>query len=465
MEAAAAGKLNVVLFPWLAFGHMIPFMELAKCLAARGHAVTFLSTPRNVARLPPVPADLSLRVRLVALPAPVVDGLPEGAVSTADMPPEKQELLKKALDGLSAPFAEFLADTVADGGRRPDWIIMDFCHHWLPAIAEAHGVPCAMFLIVQAAWIAFMGPRSANAAHPCTMSADFTVPPKWLPSFPPAITYRRHEADWILTAFRPNASRVSDFDRLWQAMDYGTRDPRTRLIIYRSCEEVDVPGVFAVLTDLFQQPAVPAGVLLQPVLDDEDDDDSISVLGARPEVLQWLAKQTPKSVIDVALGSEAPLTAKTLHELALGLEIAGVRFLWAFRQPAGMSAPFTDDDEGELLPAGFEDRTRGRGLVWPGWVPQVRVLAHAAVGAFLTHCGWGSTIEGLVFGHQLVMLPFVADQGLIARTMAERGVGVEVARDETDGSFDRDGVVEAVRRVVLEEDAGRQGVRQQRDEA
>ncbi|CAD6207129.1 unnamed protein product [Miscanthus lutarioriparius] len=436
MEAAAAGKQNVVLFPWLAFGHMIPFMELAKRLAARGHAVTFLSTPRNVARLPPVPADLSPRVRLVALPAPVVDGLPEGAVSTVDMPPEKQELLKKALDGLAAPFAAFLADAVADGGRRPDWIIMDFCHHWLPAIAEAHG----------AAWIAFMGPRSANAAHPRTTVADFTVPPKWLPSFPPAIAYRRHEADWILTAFRPNASGVSDFDRLWQAMD------GTRLIIYRSCEEVDVPGVFAVLTDLFQQPAVPAGVLLQPVLDDDDDDDSISVLGARPEVLQWLAKQTPKSVIYVALGSEAPLTAKTLHELALGLEIAGVRFLWDFRQPAGMSTPGTDDDEGELLPAGFEDRTRGRGLVWPGWVPQVRVLAHAAVGAFLTHCGWGSTIEGLVFGHPLVMLPFVVDQGLIARTMAERGVGVEVARDETDGSFDRDGVVEAVRRVVLEED-------------
>jgi hypothetical protein len=35
---------------------------------------------------------------------------------------------------------------------------MDFCHHWLPVIAEAHGVPCAMFLIVQAAWIAFMAP-------------------------------------------------------------------------------------------------------------------------------------------------------------------------------------------------------------------------------------------------------------------------------------------------------------------
>ena len=98
MEEAAAGeKLDVVLFPWLAFGHLIPYLELAKRLAARGHAVTFVSTPRNVARLPPVPAQLAPRQRLVALPPPAVEGLPEGAESTADVPPEKNELIKKAV--------------------------------------------------------------------------------------------------------------------------------------------------------------------------------------------------------------------------------------------------------------------------------------------------------------------------------------------------------------------------------
>jgi hypothetical protein len=165
-------------------------------------------------------------------------------------------------------------------------------------------------------------------------------------------------------------------------------------------------------------------------------------------VLQWLDRQPAKSTIYVALGSEAPLTASNLQELALGLELAGVRFLWAFRKPSGMAPP-TTTDVAELLPAGFEDPTRGHGLVWSGWLPQVAVLAHAAVGSFLTHCGWGSTIESLMFGRPLVMLPFVVDQGLIARTMAERGVGVEVARDEGDGSFGRDGVAAAVRSVMV----------------
>ncbi|CAL4919614.1 unnamed protein product [Urochloa decumbens] len=439
MGDAAATKLDVVLFPWLAFGHMIPYLELAKRLAARGHAVTFLSTPRNLARLPPVPAHLSPRIRLVALPPPAVEGLPEGAESTADVPPENNELVKKACDGLAAPFAAFLSDAVARGRRRPDWVVHDFCHHAIPPIAGAHRVPCAAFLIVQAATVAFLGPRWAREAP-----EDFAATPEWCrPALPPAVAYRRHEAGWAVGAFRPNASGVSDMDRTWEIIE------RTRFTIYRSCEEME-PGVFALLTDLFRKPTIPAGVLFQP--DVAEGSDSSHSAGVRSEVLQWLDSQPPKSVIYVALGSEAPLTANNLHELALGLELAGVRFLWAFRKPAGMSSAPGTDAAGDLLPAGFEHRTRGRGLVWSGWVPQVAVLAHAAVGAFLTHCGWGSTIESLVFGRPLVMLPFVVDQGLIARTMAERGVGVEVARDDGDGSFGKDGVAAAVRRVMVEEE-------------
>ncbi|XP_037431604.1 UDP-glycosyltransferase 91C1-like [Triticum dicoccoides] len=437
MEAAAdaAGVLEVVVFPWLAFGHMLSFLELSKRLAARGHAVAFVSTPRNLARLPPVPPHLSPRLRFVALPLPRVDGLPDGAESTADVPPEKIELVKKAMDGLAAPLAAFLADAVA-AGRRPDWIVHDFCHHWVPPIAGGHGVPCAAFMTVYAAFVAFLGPRWANVEHPRAATEDFAIAPRWIP-FPSTIACRRRsEAESIAALFRANASGVSDMERAWQLLEC------CRLAIYRSCDEVE-PGMFALLTDLFQQPVIPAGVLLPPV---------IAADGDRPEVLRWLDDQPPKSVVYVALGSEAPLTAGILHELALGLELAGVRFLWALRRPSGMFNTANDAVTDELLPAGFEERTRGRGLVRTGWVPQVAALAHDATGAFLTHCGWGSTIESFACGHPLVMLPFVLDQPLVARAMAERGIGVEVARDEGDGSFDRDGVAEAVRRVMVDEE-------------
>uniref|UniRef100_A0ACD5X5H8 Uncharacterized protein n=1 Tax=Avena sativa TaxID=4498 RepID=A0ACD5X5H8_AVESA len=436
MEAAAgAGGMEVVVFPWLAFGHMIPFLELSKRLAARGHTVTFVSTPRNLARLPPVPPHLSTRLRFVSLPLPRVDGLPEGAESTADVPAEKIELVKKAMDGLAAPLAAYLADEAASG-RRPDWIIHDFCHHWVPPIADEHKVPCAAFMIVQAAFVAILGPRWANAEHPRVTAEDFNVPPGWIPS-PSIIAYRRRsEAEFMAAMFRVNASGVSDFERVWDMFE------RCRLVIYRSCEEVD-PGMFSLLSDLYRRPAVPAGVLLPPVI--------AAAHGGRDEVLRWLDEQPPRSVIYVALGSEAPLTLKNLHELALGLELADVRFIWALRKPAGLFDASGNADERGVLPDGFEERTRGRGMVLTGWVPQVASLAHRATGAFLTHCGWGSTVESFAFGLPLVMLPFVLDQPLVARAMEEKGIGVEVARDDDDGSFDRDGVAAAVRRVMVED--------------
>jgi hypothetical protein len=156
-------------------------------------------------------------------------------------------------------------------------------------------------------------------------------------------------------------------------------------------------------------------------------------------------------VVYVALGSEVPLRVEQVHELALGLEIAGTRFLWALRKPSGAAVP--DDDAAASLPLGFQERTHGQGVVTTGWVPQMSILAHAAVGGFLTHCGRNSLIEGLLFGHPLVMLPIIGDQGPNARQMERKKVGLQVARDENDGSFNRNGVATAVRAVMVEGEA------------
>nr|TKV92401.1 hypothetical protein SEVIR_9G161220v2 [Setaria viridis] len=87
-----------------------------------------------------------------------------------------------------------------------------------------------------------------------------------------------------------------------------------------------------------------------------------------------------------------------------------------------------------------------------GWVPQVSLLAHGAVGGFLTHCGQRSLTEGLLFWRPLIMLPIRGDQGPNARLMEGKKVGLQVKRDENDGSFDCHGIVSAVRAVMLEEE-------------
>ena len=221
-----ASPLHVVVFPWLAFGHMIPFLELSEQLAKRGHFVTFVSAPRNLARLRPVVPEVRPRIRLAPLPLPRVEALPDGAESTADVPPEKVELLKVAFDGLAAPFAAFLAGACAGGGgagvghgRMPDWIILDFVHHWLPPIADEHGVPCAAFFILPAACVAFIGPKALNDVHPRSAAADFTVAPPWFPSPLSHVAYRGHEAEWVAGAWRPNASGISDAARVWETTE------------------------------------------------------------------------------------------------------------------------------------------------------------------------------------------------------------------------------------------------------
>ena len=160
--------------------------------------------------------------------------------------------------------------------------------------------------------------------------------------------------------------------------------------------------------------------------------------------MRWLDAQPGRSVLYVAFGSEAPLTPEHVRALAVGLELAGVRFLWALRRPLGEARP--------ELPDVFEARARaaGRGVVRVGWVPQVRVLAHAAVGAFLTHAGWSSLMESFLFGHPLVMLPLFADQGLTARLMAARRVGLEVPWNGR--AFAGEDVAATVRRVMVEEE-------------
>ncbi|CAO2149762.1 unnamed protein product [Urochloa humidicola] len=123
VDAAAVSSprpLRIVLCPWLAFDHLLPYLELAERLASHGHRVSFVSTPHNLARLPPLRRHAGGgAVDLVPLPR--VEGLPDGAESTNDIPTgDKLDPLFDAFDGLAAPFAEFLA---AAGSNRMDWVL------------------------------------------------------------------------------------------------------------------------------------------------------------------------------------------------------------------------------------------------------------------------------------------------------------------------------------------------------
>ncbi|MCL7047770.1 hypothetical protein MKW94_014841 [Papaver nudicaule] len=426
--------LNIVMFPWLAFGHIIPFFELSKCLAQRGNKISFISTPRNLQRLPKIPSNLSHLYTLVTLPLPENENLPKHAEATTDVPHNKIQYLKVAIDGLSLPFSQYLETSETS----PDWIIHDFAHHWLPPIAAKFGIPCAYLSVFNASSMTFYGPPSVLMGEDGgsrSLPQHFTVPPNWVP-FPSDIVFRPFEAEKAFDIVE-NASGVSDSFR------FGCVLKNTDAVFVRSCTEFEGEWFDLLRKEVYKKPVTQMGSLLPPVPSEEEETNE-----AWLEIKVWLEKQKRGSVVYVALGSEATLSKQGMHELATGLEASNLPFFWVIRKPLGSTE---EDYFNTMLPSGFEDRVKGRGILWKGWVPQLRILGHISVGGFLTHCGWGSTTEGLGLGKLLLLLPMLYDQGLVARLVHSRKIGLEIPRDERDGSFTRESVTESLRALMVGE--------------
>jgi hypothetical protein len=352
-------KLHIAMFPWLAFGHLIPFLELGKLIAQKGHRISFISTPRNIERLPKIPSDLTPSITFVKLPLPRVENLPENAEATMDVPYHIIPYLKKAHDGLQQPLSHFLETSA------PDWIIHDFAPHWLPPIATKLGISRAFFSIFNASFLCNLGPSKpsvTDAYEPRTEPKHFTVPPKWVP-FPTKIAYRLFEAKKIFESFEENASGVSDWVRLLTI--YLGADA----LAVKTCTEIEGEWM-KLLGEIHDIPVIPVG-LLPPSTQEIGDKNKDSAWGT---IGEWLDKQAKGSVVYIALGSETQPSQQDFTELALGLEQSGLPFFWALRK----RSVSVGGDSFEL-PEGFEERTRGHGIVWTDWAPQLRILAHESL--------------------------------------------------------------------------------------
>ncbi|KAF3621142.1 UDP-glycosyltransferase 91A1 [Capsicum annuum] len=424
-------RLHVAVFPWLAFGHMIPYLELSKLIAQKGHTVSFISTPRNIDRLPKLPSNLSQFLKFVKLPMPHVEKLPENAEATIDVPYEQVKYLKLAYDGLEEPMAKFLEDST------PDFIFFDFASYWIPSIASKFSIPTAYFSIFIAAALGFTGPVPGlnNDYEIRETPEEYTICPKWVP-FDTTVAFKLFEVSRIFEAsMKGEEENVSDLFRIFKTFEH------CNFLLVRSCSEFE-PEWLKVVEDIHRKPVFPVGQLPTTTYDDDS-----TKINAWEEIKLWLDKQEKGKVIYVAFGSEAKPSQNELTELSLGLELSGLPFFWVLRTKRGES-----DDELIQLPHGFEDRTKGRGIVCTSWAPQLKILSHHSVGGFLTHSGWSSVVEAIQFERPLVLLTFLADQGINARLLEEKKMAYSIPRDDRDGSFTRDSVAESVNLVLVEEE-------------
>lgn len=423
-------KLHVLMFPWLAHGHLSTYAELAKRLAERGIKVSFLTTPLNVPKIEPLfivtNQNSGGKVEIVELPLPAVEGLPPGIECTSNTPPHLWPFLLRAVHLSEKPF---LLRRLA-----PDVVVFDLAQYWTPRVATKLGIPAVFFLIFGAAYSSYqLSPLNAEYGDDIT-AGDLMMPPPGYPSS--TISWQPFEAQFNLNIFhtRDDIDGMRGIDRNVSCID------GCQAIAIKSCFEFE--GKFI---DYFQRvtgkPVIPVGPLLQSNAGPLDS-----------ECLKWLGRKAASSVVYASFGTECFLSSEEIREVALGLEASGHPFILVLHFAHGSSTSLPDD---------FEERIGDRGLVLTDWAPQKEILSHSATGAFLTHCGWSSLMEGMSVGLPFIALPMQWDQGLNARLIVtELKVGVEVARG-ADGGASREDICRAVRAVMGPEDGEEgKGVRQ-----
>ncbi|KAL0361924.1 UNVERIFIED_CONTAM: Crocetin glucosyltransferase 2 [Sesamum radiatum] len=114
--------------------------------------------------------------------------------------------------------------------------------------------------------------------------------------------------------------------------------------------------------------------------------------------MKWLDSKETRSVVYFSFGSAASLSTEQTEELANALMHSSKSFLWVVKP-----------SEESKLPTNFSKGNPNKGLVVK-WCPQLAVLAHDAVGCFVSHCGWNSTMEAISLGVPVVAMPQFLDQ-------------------------------------------------------
>ncbi|KAM0953387.1 putative 7-deoxyloganetic acid glucosyltransferase [Dioscorea sansibarensis] len=137
--------------------------------------------------------------------------------------------------------------------------------------------------------------------------------------------------------------------------------------------------------------------------------------------MAWLDTQPKGSVVYVSFGSFTVMARDELLEFWHGLVNSGHQFLWVIRPDLVNGVDRSGTSTEVLL-----RRTSKRGFIVE-WAPQEEVLAHPAVGCFLTHSGWNSTLDSVVVGVPMRCWPFFADQQINSRFVSEVwGIGLDM---------------------------------------
>ena len=426
-------KPHVVFVPFPAHGHVAPHTQLARVLHARGFRVTLVHTELHHRRLVLAKgADASA----AAAPWLGVEVIPDGL--SLESPPRSLEAHHDALEqNCLEPFKELLRAMARRPGAPPvSCVVVDAPMSFASTAARDVGVPDVVFFTASAAEL--MGYMQfeelvkrglvplKGAGYKTDGSLDAAV--DWVPGMKgmrlrdmPTFCHTA-DADSALMRIHLHQMRVV---------------AGSKAVVINTFHDMEKDVVDALAA--FLPPVYTVGPLSRIVssLPAGSDDlssstDTPSLFQEDTECMAWLDGKEARSVVYVSYGSHAAAGADKIKEFASGLARCGSPYLWVLRSD---------------LAAGVE--VGENGLVVP-WCAQEAVLAHPAVGLFVTHCGWNSILETVIGGVPVLGWPMISEQTTNCRQVSTAwNIGAELPQEARD-----DEIAALVREMMV----GRKGM-------
>ncbi|KAI0515677.1 hypothetical protein KFK09_008343 [Dendrobium nobile] len=411
-----ANDFHMLFFPFMAHGHMLPLVDMAKLFGAHGARITILTTPVNASIIRPT-IDDSVQLHIISFPS-VEFGLPEGCENRKfPLPFDLHVNFFKAVTSLRHPFDSVLRDL------RPDCVVTDMFFPWTYYVAAARGIPRLIF-------------HGINNFSLCVMDAYEQCRPKVgeaesfvLPGLPHRIELLETQAMNIhKLAGTPMEFMLEMFKEMKEV------ESKSHGMVMNSFYELEPEYV-----DHHREVMGRMVWNVGPVsLCNQDVKYKSARGGEQPtlasECLKWLDKKPRGSVVYICFGSKGIFSMAQLKEIALGLEASNHSFIWVVQ---------TGDNN--WVPEGYDERIKGRGMMIRGWAPQLLILNHIAVGGFLTHCGWNSSLEGICAGLPMVTWPLYAEQFYNEKLLVEvLQIGVGVGSKVHDVNPETRPIVEAI---------------------
>ncbi|GAB2259789.1 hypothetical protein Droror1_Dr00010644 [Drosera rotundifolia] len=412
-------KVELVCIPMPAMGHITPMVEVAKRLVQQDEriSITILLFKLPIFDISPYiktldadPYFLNKSIKIIEVPELETPSYKTENAGSGEF----QQILVRSRPTIKRLVEEHV---IRSGSRLAGFVVGLFCSSAMD-VADELGIPSYVLFGSGSSLLSLIfhfqnlrDNQGINITRWEDQDAEFHVP-----GFRHAVPYK----------LLPGRLVQKGAEVL---MDQSKRYRDAKGIIVNTFEELESYVVHTLSEDPMIPKIYPVGPIVHVNAQINEGKEA-----QKDEIIRWLDDQPPASVVFLCFGSMGGFLQDQVTEIAKGLEQSGHRFLWSLRQPpslAGGGKPEPPRDYGDLesvLPEGFLERMANSKII--GWAPQVAILSHPAVGGFVSHCGWNSTLESLWFGVPVATWPLYAEQQINAfQLVKEQGIAVEIRMD------------------------------------